>query len=103
MDFDEASYLLRTILSFKYYQRNTFLTNHARMESFYALPEKHRNLLQPEFSMKLALIDDAIEKNALLAKKIARLGEEMYLNGMEVKMGGPLAPLHKFVLYPECD
>jgi hypothetical protein len=27
----------------------------------------------------------------------------MYLDGMEVKMGGPLAPLQKFVFYPECD
>jgi hypothetical protein len=67
------------------------------MQSFYALPEKHRKILQPQFTEKLALIDQAIETNAVLAKRIAKIGEEMYLGGMEVKMGGPLAPLQKYV------
>jgi hypothetical protein len=97
MDLDESSYLLKTILSFKYYQRNTTLMNHARMQSFYALPSRHRDLLQPGFTEKLEGIDMAIEKNAELARMVARVGEEMYLGGKEVKMGGPLAPLQKYL------
>jgi hypothetical protein len=99
MDIDEASYLIRTILSFKYYQRNTLSMNHVRMQSFYALPEKHRQLLQPQFTDKLVGIDEAIEKNAVLARLIATVGEEMYTGGMEVKMGGPLSPKKKYVMY----
>lgn len=98
MDWEEASYLLRTILSFKYYQQHAFAMNHTRMQSFYALPESHRKLLQPGFTAKLEAIDMAIEKNALIAKRIARLGEEMYLGGVEVKTGGPLVPKHKCLL-----
>jgi hypothetical protein len=96
MDLDEASYLLRTILSFKYYQRYAFAMNHVRMQNFYALPEAHRALLKPQFTDKLQAIDEAIEKNALIAKRIARLGEQMYLGGMEVRTGGPLIPKQKF-------
>ena len=44
MDSEEASYLLRTILSFKCYKRNAFAMNHVRMQNFYALPESHRTL-----------------------------------------------------------
>lgn len=95
MDVEEASYLLRTILSFKYYKQYAFAANHVRMQNFYALPESQRAILQPEFTNKLEAIDAAIEKNALIARRIARLGEEMYLDGMEVKMGGPLAPRQK--------
>ena len=95
MDSEEASYLLRTILSFKYYKRYAFAMNHARMQNFYALPEAHRTLLQPEFTEKLEVIDEAIEKNAIIAKRIARLGEEMYLGGMEVRTGGPISPRQK--------
>ena len=95
MDSEEASYLIRTILSFKYYQRQSFEMNHIRMQNFYALPESQRALLQPQFTAKLEAIDSAIEKNALLAKQIATLGEEMYLEGREVKMDGPLRPRHK--------
>jgi hypothetical protein len=96
MDFEEASYLIRTILSFKYYQRYAFAMNHVRMQNFYALPEAHRALLKPRFTEKLQAIDEAIEKNALIAKRIARLGEQMYLGGMEVKTGGPLSPKQKY-------
>jgi hypothetical protein len=96
MDFEEASYLLRTILSFKYYQRHAFAMNHVRMQNFYALPEAHRALLKPQFTNKLQAIDEAIEKNSLIAKRIARLGEQMYLGGMEVRTGGPLTPKQKF-------
>lgn len=95
MDFDEALYLIRTILSLKYYQRYTFAMNHGRMQQFYALPEAHRNLLQPSFTEKLEAIDAAIEENALIARRIARLGEEMYLDGIEVRMGGPISPRQK--------
>jgi hypothetical protein len=98
MEWEEASYLLRTILSFKYYQRHTFAMNHTRMQGFYALPESHRKILQPEFTAKLEAIDTAIEKNALIAKHIARLGEEMYLGGTEVRTGGPLVPKQKYIL-----
>ena len=96
MDSEEASYLLRTILSFKYYKRYAFAMNHMRMQNFYSLPEAHRTLLQPEFTEKLQAIDRAIEKNALIAKRIARLGEEMYLDGMEVKTSGPISPRQKY-------
>ena len=96
MDSAEASYLLRTILSFKYYQRYTFAMNHVRMQQFYALPEAHRNLLQPAFTNKLQAIDEAIEKNAVIARRIARLGEEMYLGGKEVPLGGPITPRQKY-------
>lgn len=96
MDFEEASYLIRTILSFKYYQRYAFAMNHVRMQNFYALPEAHRALLKPRFTEKLQAIDEAIEKNALIAKRIARLGEQMYLGGMEVRTGGPLSPKQKY-------
>lgn len=85
MDTEEASYLLRTILSFKYYKRHAFAMNHIRMQNFYALPEFHRVLLQPSFTQKLEAIDAAIERNAIIAKRIARLGEEMYLGGLEVQ------------------
>jgi hypothetical protein len=44
-------------------------------------------------------IDEAIEKNAVLARLIATIGEEMYTGGMEVKMGGPLSPKKKYVMY----
>jgi carnosine N-methyltransferase len=98
MDPDEASYLVRTILSFKYYQRATFAMNHVRMQQFYALPEAHRNLLQPSFTEKLEAIDEAIEKNAVIARLIARVGEEMLLFGMEVRMGGPITPRQKYRL-----
>jgi hypothetical protein len=98
MDSAEASYLIRTILSFKYYQRYPFAMNHVRMQQFYALPEAHRNLLQPTFTEKLEAIDYAIEKNAIIARHIARIGEEMYLDGMEVKMGGPITPREKLFL-----
>jgi hypothetical protein len=97
MDSEEASYLLRTILSFKYYKRYASAMNHVRMQNFYALPESHRTLLQPEFTEKLQAIDEAIEKNAIIAKQIARLGEEMYLDGMEVRMGGPISPRQKYI------
>lgn len=97
MDIEEASYLLRTILSFKYYQRHTFATNHVRMKNFYSLPESQRNLLQPQFTQKLETIDHAIVKNGILAKSIAKLGEEMYLGGNEVRTGGPLTPRQKYV------
>jgi hypothetical protein len=100
MDWEEASYLLRTILSFKHYQQHTFAMNHARMRNFYALPESHRKLLQPVFTAKLEAIDVAIEKNAFIAKRIARIGEEMYLGGVEVRMGGPLVPMQKYVRFP---
>jgi hypothetical protein len=96
MDSEEASYLLRTILSFKYYKRYAFAMNHARMQNFYALPESHRKLLQPSFTEKLEAIDAAIEKNAIIANQIARLGEEMYLSGMEVKTGGPITPRQQY-------
>ena len=96
MDIEEASYLLRTILSFKYYKQYAFAANHARMQNFYALPARQRAMLQPDFINKLEGLDAAIEKNAQLAKRIARIGEEMYLDGMEVKMGGPLAPKQKY-------
>ena len=65
------------------------------MQSFYALPEAQRVLLQPEFTKKLAAIDEAIEKYAIIAKNIALLGEEMYLGGKEVPMGGPITPKEK--------
>ena len=96
MDPEEASYLLRTILSFKYYQRHTFAANHVRMQNFYALSTKHRSLLEPQFTEKLEAIDTAIEKNAIIARRIARLGEEMYLGGMEVPTKGPLVPKQKY-------
>ena len=95
MEIEEASYLLRTILAFKYYQRHTFATNHVRMRNFYSLPESHRQLLQPQFTQKLEGIDHAIMKNGIIAKRIARLGEEMYLGGKEAKTGGPLTPRQK--------
>ena len=96
MDSEEASYLIRTILSFKYYKRYAFAMNHVRMQNFYSLPESHRTLLQPEFTEKLQAIDEAIEKNAIIANRIARLGEEMYLDGQEVRMGGPISPRQKY-------
>ena len=102
MDIEEASYLLRTILSFKYYQRHTFATNHVRMRNFYSLPESHRQLLQPQFTEKLEAIDHAIVKNGIIAKRIARLGEEMYLGGKDVKTGGPLNPRQKCVAREAC-
>ena len=95
MDSEEASYLIRTILSFKYYKKHEFAMNHRRMKSFYALPETQRALLQPEFTKKLEAIDGAKEKNALIANTIAMLGEEMYLGGHEVPMGGPITPKEK--------
>jgi hypothetical protein len=97
MDIEEASYLLRTILSFKYYQRHTFASNHMRMQNFYSLPEPHRQLLQPQFTQKLEAIDHAIVKNGIIAKRIAKLGEEMYLGGKEVRTGGPLTPRQKYI------
>ena len=99
MDMEEASYLLRTILSFKHYSQYAFAANHVRMQNFYALPARHRVMLQPNFIDKLEAIDSAIEKNALIAKRIARLGEQMYLEGMEVKMGGPIAPKQKYISF----
>lgn len=72
--------------------------NHVRMQQFYALPEAHRNLLQPGFTEKLEAIDEAIEKNAVIARLIARVGEEMLLFGMEVRMGGPITPRQKYRL-----
>ena len=96
MDSEEASYLIRTILSFKYYKRYAFAMNHVRMQNFYSLPESHRTLLQPEFTEKLQAIDEAIEKNAIIANRIARLGEEMYLDGQEIRMGGPISPRQKY-------
>jgi len=69
--------------------------NHVRMQNFYSLPEAQRALLQPQFTAKLEAIDAAIEKNSLIAKYIAKLGEEMYLGGSEVPMGGPLKPKQK--------
>jgi hypothetical protein len=96
MDAEEASYLLRTILSFKHYQRHTFATNHVRMQNFYALPEAHRRLLQPEFTKKLQAIDAAIQANGLIAMEIAKLGEEMYLGGAQVQTSGPLVPKEKY-------
>lgn len=96
MDLEEASYLLRTILSFKYYKRYAFVMNHARMQNFYALPESHRILLQPSFTDKLEAIDTAIEKNAIIANRIAKLGEEMYLGGIVVKTGGPITPRQQY-------
>ena len=95
MDADEASYLIRTILSFKHYKTHTFSLNHRRMQNFYALPSSQRELLQPEFTRKLEAIDLAVEKNSLVARRIARLGEEMYLNGKEVPMVGPVRPKEK--------
>jgi carnosine N-methyltransferase len=91
MDLDESSYLLRTILSFKHYRPNTFTQNHLRVQNYYSLPASQRTLL-PNFLQRLEGIDQAVEVNALLAKRIARLGEEMYLGGQEVRMGGPLVP-----------
>jgi len=99
MDPEEASYLIRTILSFKYYTRQTFTANHVRMQNFYALPEAHRRLLQPEFTKKLQAIDAAIERNGVVARNIARLGEKMYLDGGEVKVSGPVVPRERYVLY----
>jgi hypothetical protein len=99
MDSEEVSYLLRTILSFKHYRRHAFAMNHVRMQNFYALPAAQRALLQPQFTEKLQAIDEAIEKNALIAKRIARLGEEMYLGGSEVPPRGPLTPRQKYSLY----
>ena len=99
MDPEEGSYLIRTILSFKYYTRQTFTANHVRMQNFYALPEAHRRLLQPEFTKKLQAIDAAIERNGVVARNIARLGEKMYLDGAEVKVSGPVVPRERYVLY----
>ena len=96
MDPEEASYLLRTILSFKHYTQQTFIANHVRMQNFYALPEAHRRLLQPEFTKKLQAIDAAIERNGVIARKIARLGEEMYLGGAEAKLSGPVVPKERY-------
>src|SRR5579859_4203272 len=98
MDPDEASYLIRTILAFKYYKRQTFAMNHHRMQQFYALSERHRSLIQPKFTEKLQGIDEAIEANAIIASRIARLGEEMYLGGLQVRMGGPVVPRQKLSL-----
>jgi hypothetical protein len=95
MDPDEASYLLRTILSFKHYCRHTFTTNHHRMQNFYSLPQQHRALLQPRLTQKLQAIDEAIVANGVIAKRIARFGEEMYLGGAEVPAQGPLVPKEK--------
>jgi hypothetical protein len=95
MDPEEASYLLRTILSFKHYTRHTLTTNHHRMQSFYALPQQHRALLQPAFTQKLQAIDEAIEANGVVARRIARFGEEMYLDGAEVPPRGPVVPREK--------
>jgi hypothetical protein len=97
MDMEEASYLIRTILSFKYYQRKAFALNHERMRSFYAMPEAHRKLVQPEFTQKLEAIDKGIEKNTKIATSIARLGEMMYLDGATIPMDGPIVPVEKFV------
>jgi len=102
MDIEEASYLIRTILSFKYYQRHTFASNHVRMQNFYSLPESHRRLLQPQFTEKLEAIDHAIVKNGILSKRIAKLGEEMYLGGKEVRTGGPLTPRQKYLPQSSC-
>jgi hypothetical protein len=96
MDEQEASYLLRTILSFKHYSRHTFQQNHKRMQNFYTLSETHRHLLQPAFTQKLERIDVAIERNSVIAKRIARLGEEMYLGGMECPINGPIIPRQKY-------
>jgi hypothetical protein len=100
MDMEEASYLIRTILSFKYYQRKAYALNHERMRSFYAMPELHRKLIQPEFTNKLEAVDAGIEKNAQLANTIAALGELMYLNGTKVPMDGPIKPQRKS--FPFC-
>jgi len=96
MDLEEASYLLRTILSFKHYRSHSFHTNHFRMQNFYSLPNTQRALLD-SFAQKLEGIDTAVEVNTRLARRIARLGEEMYLGGQEVIMGGPLAPRQRCV------
>jgi len=96
MDIEEASYLLRTILSFKYYKHYTFAANHSRMQNFYALPASQRARLQPAFTNKLEGIDAAIESNAVIARHIASLGEHMYLDGIPVRMGGPLLPMQKY-------
>ena len=95
MDMEEASYLIRTILAFKYYRRKAFALNHERMRSFYAMPEAHRKLIQPEFTQKLEAIDDGIEKNAQIANRIATLGEIMYLDGARVPIDGPIVPQEK--------
>jgi len=99
MDPEEASYLLRTILSFKHYTQQIFIANHVRMQNFYALPEAHRRLLQPGFTQKLQAIDAAIERNGVIARKIARLGEEMYLGGAEAKLSGPVVPKERYLYF----
>jgi hypothetical protein len=96
MDYDEASYLIRTILAFKMYAKHTYSRNHTRMRQFYSLSQKHRTLLQPNFIKKLEGIDEAIEVNGVLAKRLSKVGEDMYLGGQAVTMNGPIVPLEKY-------
>ncbi|KFY01663.1 hypothetical protein V490_00817 [Pseudogymnoascus sp. VKM F-3557] len=86
-DEEEQKVLFQALDSFNQYTKIAhYNTTHMRRQSFYALPQKHWELLAaPPFSYlnTLNAVDDAIDKNGELAVAILKSGLESFESSMD--------------------